>query len=53
MRPWQGGAMAASLVFFMAGCGGRPTPSRLEQTEVEKPAVANTGKLTLHFKDWT
>jgi hypothetical protein len=54
MQTWHGGALAASLVLCMAGCGGSSTPSGHEQQEQrEKSAVANTGKLTLRFKDWT
>jgi hypothetical protein len=45
--------MAASLVLLMAGCGGRSTSSGPQREEPTKPLAANTGKLTLHFKDWT
>jgi hypothetical protein len=45
--------LAVSLVLFAAGCGSRSTPSGSVPEEAAKPALANTGKLTLRFKDWT
>jgi hypothetical protein len=53
MQARTSGALAASLVLFVAGCGGRPTPSAPLPEEAPKPVAVHTGKLTLRFKDWT
>jgi hypothetical protein len=44
--------LAVSLVLLVVGCGGRSTPSSPAAVESPTPA-ANTGKLTIRFKDWT
>ncbi len=53
MRTRSSGALAASLVLLVAGCGGRSTPSAPVPEEAPKPVAAKTARLTLHFKDWT
>ena len=47
MRTGVAGALAASLVFWAAGCGKRPAPAE------PRPAPAGTVQMTVEVKNMT
>jgi hypothetical protein len=54
MRASRAGLWAATLVLFVAGCGGRPTPAEPGSEGPTRPAPgAGTRQVTIHVKDMT
>jgi hypothetical protein len=55
MHVRTGGALVASLVFFVAGCGRPPPPRESGPEELPAPTVVatNNRQVTIHVKDFT
>jgi hypothetical protein len=53
MRTRAGAALTASLVFFAAGCGGKPPPEAEAEPAAGQSAEAGAVEVTVHVKDMT